>query len=165
MPISAKRLYTAGYEGASVAAYIERIASVGVRTLVDVRELPLSRKPGFSKAVLAERLAGASIGYVHMRSLGCPRAIRVRYRSDRSWPRYTHDFLAYLDTQGDALDRLAALAQQRACCVMCFEADFRVCHRTYVARAAHGRGAPPVVHLLASAAAVADPASDPRSAT
>jgi uncharacterized protein (DUF488 family) len=159
------RLYTIGYEGSAMPPFIACVREAGVETVVDVRELPLSRKRGFSKGGLSGHLREAGIGYVHMRSLGCPRTIRAAYRSDRSWPRYTREFLAYLATQQEAVESLAALSQARSCCVVCFEADFAVCHRTYVARAAYGRGAPPVVHLRVGAGAVADAASGPRNLT
>ncbi len=42
-------LYTLGYEGLSLAEFFDRLAQAGVSRLVDVRELPLSRRPGFSK--------------------------------------------------------------------------------------------------------------------
>jgi len=150
-------LLTIGYEGADLAAFIACLHEAEVATLVDVREMPLSRKKGFSKAALSDELRDAGIGYVHMRSLGCPREIRLRHRSDGSWTRYTRDFLAYLSTQREAVDDLAALAGERTCCVMCFEADFGACHRTFVARAAHGAGGPPVMHLRVGAAPQADP--------
>jgi uncharacterized protein (DUF488 family) len=156
-------LFTAGYEGAELATFIACLRDAGATTIVDVRELPLSRKRGFSKRVLAAALGDAGIGYVHMRSLGCPREIRLRYRRDRSWTRYTRDFLAYLATQREAVAELAALAGERTCCVMCFEADFAACHRTFVARAVQQTGGPAVMHLRVGAAPVSD--DGPRIAT
>jgi len=154
--MSPTSLFTVGYEGADLGSLIDCLREARVTTLVDVRELPLSRKRGFSKGALSSALRDAGIGYVHMRSLGCPREIRHRYRSDRSWARYTQDFLDYLSTQQGAVDDLAALARGQACCVMCFEADFAACHRTYVARAAHGAGGPTVMHLRIGAPPLRD---------
>jgi uncharacterized protein (DUF488 family) len=150
-------LYTVGYEGTDLATFIACLRESNVATLVDVRELPMSRKRGFGKSALASELREAGIDYVHMRSLGCPREVRLRYRADRSWARYTRDFLAYLATQREAVEDLASLAEGRTCCVMCFEADFAACHRTYVARAAHRVGGPRVMHLRVGAAPIADP--------
>ena len=154
--MSASHLLTVGYEGADIDAFVACLGDAGVGVLVDVRELPLSRKKGFSKAALSHALRDVGIAYVHMRGLGCPREIRLRYREDRSWPRYTRDFLAYLSTQRAAIDDLATLARAKACCVMCFEADFAACHRTYVARAAYDAGAPDVMHLRVGAEPVED---------
>lgn len=42
-------LFTLGYEGLVLDAFIARLQAAQVKTVVDVRELPLSRKKGFSK--------------------------------------------------------------------------------------------------------------------
>src|SRR5476649_1046545 len=57
-------LYTFGYEGLGVGEFIDRLRTAGVGTVVDVRELPLSRKKGFSKQSFAEALRAAGIEYV-----------------------------------------------------------------------------------------------------
>jgi uncharacterized protein (DUF488 family) len=48
-----------------------RHASIDV--LIDVRDVPLSRKKGFSKNGLAQILADADIEYVHLKGLGDPK--------------------------------------------------------------------------------------------
>ena len=104
-----------------------------VSTLVDVRELPISRRRGFAKTALAAGVEKVGIKYVHMPALGCPRDIRHRYRDDADWSRYTKDFQHYLDSQLDALTELSSLARNERCCLMCFEEDYNFCHRKYVA--------------------------------
>lgn len=146
---SAKHLYTVGYEGLSIEAFIARLKANGVRTLVDVRELPLSRKKGFSKQALARTLAEHDIAYAHMPTLGCPRPIRDAYKTDGSWARYTLSFTRYLATQQAAVQELAHIAQATPAALMCFEADFNRCHRSFVARAAVAAGAPGVAHITA----------------
>jgi uncharacterized protein (DUF488 family) len=63
-------LYTIGYEGQTVEAFLQRLLAQGVLALIDVRELPLSRKPGFSKNALASALQRHGIEYIHMPALG-----------------------------------------------------------------------------------------------
>ena len=145
-------LYTFGYEGQDIEAFIARLQQVGVRTIVDVRELPLSRKKGFSKTALSERLKVAGIAYKHEPALGCPKDIRNRYRDDKDWARYTRSFLSYLKTQREPVRALAKLAKAQAACLICFEADYDTCHRTFVARAANEVGGPNVKHLLSKTA-------------
>jgi uncharacterized protein (DUF488 family) len=142
-------LYTCGYEGHDINAFIARLIQAGVNTIVDVRELPLSRKKGFSKNALREQLAAVGIDYVHASPLGCPKVIRNRYREDGDWQQYTREFMLYLKQQGEPLRELAKLAKSSATCLICYEADYTTCHRTYVARAAHLAGAPVVKHLTA----------------
>jgi uncharacterized protein (DUF488 family) len=142
-------LYTFGYEGLDIESFITRVNKAGARWIVDVRELPLSRKRGFSKSAFREHLEAAGIRYVHASALGCPRHIRERYRRDGDWAAYTRAFLAYLDTQRTAVRDVARLASHSTVCLVCFEADYTMCHRTFVARAAYREGAPMVRHLNA----------------
>jgi uncharacterized protein (DUF488 family) len=143
----AKRIFTFGYEGSSLSQFITRLQEAGVRTVVDVRANPLSRKPGFSKSAFASRLQAAGITYAHMPALGCPKPIRDRYKHDGDWMAYTRDFCSYLNQQTDTLTELAQIAECSRSCLVCFEADFTRCHRTYVARAAGQIGRLHVIHL------------------
>lgn len=142
-------LYTFGYEGLTLEAFIERLLHARVQLIVDVRELPLSRKKGFSKTAFRDALAATGIAYEHRPALGCPRPVRDRYRADGDWQAYTHSFLAYLSSQKAEIDDLSRSVRAQQACLVCYEADFLLCHRTYVARAAHAAGAPAVRHLTA----------------
>jgi len=82
----AATLFTIGYEGLSMDRFTAQLKAAGVRRVVDVRELPLSHKPGFSKRPLSRALEGAGLAYEHIPALGCPRPIRNRYRADNNWP-------------------------------------------------------------------------------
>lgn len=143
------KLYTFGYEGMCIDAWVARLKGAGVLKVIDVREVPISRKKGFSKNRFAGYLADAGISYVHARALGCPKAIRRQYKADGDWGRYTRAFMAYLDTQGESVRHLAKEARKETSCLVCFEADFNYCHRSIVARAATKMGGPQVVHLTA----------------
>ena len=140
-------LFTFGYEGLTIDEFIARLKDAGVDLVVDVRELPLSRKKGFSKNGFRDRLAQAGIGYEHLASLGCPKPVRDRYRLDGDWTAYTRGFLAHLGTVKPQIRALALTSRGHRACLVCFEADFRACHRTYVARALRNAGAPAVHHL------------------
>lgn len=93
---SISNLYTLGYEGLSLEAFIDRLKEAGVQSVIDVRELPLSRKKGFSKRSFAEALHAAGLGYVHVPALGCPKPIRNQYKQDANWHAYERKFNAYL---------------------------------------------------------------------
>lgn len=142
-------LYTFGYEGLTIEAFIERLQQARVQLIVDVRELPLSRKKGFSKTAFRDALAAAGIDYEHRPVLGCPKSVRDRYKADGDWQAYTRSFLAYLSSQKTEIEDLSRAARTQQACLVCFEADFDLCHRTYVARAAHAAGGPAVRHLTA----------------
>ena len=145
-------LFTLGYEGLAIDAFIERLIAAQVKTVVDVRELPLSRKKGFSKKSFCAALAAHGIAYQHVPALGCPKPVRNQYKLDSNWQTYTRDFLAYLATQEAPIQELVKTSRATTACLVCFEADFAMCHRTYVARAACQHGGPTVMHLTAKTA-------------
>lgn len=140
-------LFTFGYEGLSVDAFVARLKKAGVCTVLDVRQLPLSRKPGFAKGALSTALHATGIVYAHVPALGCPRPIRDRYKIDGDWAAYVQAFSAYLAGQGEAVAELARIAKETSACLVCFESDFNRCHRSIVARATARAGGPRVVHL------------------
>lgn len=63
-------VYTIGYEGKGLEGFIGELLGAEVDVLVDVRELPVSRKRGFSKSALSARVNDAGIEYLHFRSSG-----------------------------------------------------------------------------------------------
>lgn len=149
-------LYTFGYEGLDFDTFATRIRDVGIETVLDVRELPLSRKKGFSKSAFSEQLNRLNISYLHAPVLGCPKSIRDHYRKGGDWAEYTRAFQAYLAGQANTTRELVKLSNATVTCLICFEADYTMCHRTYVARAALQQGGLPVMHLT-SKTMLADP--------
>lgn len=141
------KLYTFGYEGLAIDAFIARLTGAGVTTVIDVRANPLSRKRGFSKTAFSMALRAAGINYHHVVAMGCPKPVRDRYRKDGNWTTYTRGFAGHLKNNGEALSEVVALARSAPCCLVCFEADFDRCHRTFVAREAAELGGFHVMHL------------------
>lgn len=152
-------LFTFGYEGLTIDGFIARLKDVKVNLIVDVRELPLSRKKGFSKTAFREHLAAAGIGYEHWPALGCPKTVRDQYRKDGDWAAYVRGFMAHLGTVKTEVRDLVATARDHRACLVCFEADFAFCHRIYVAHAVRAAGGPAVYHLTAKTAFADAPAS------
>lgn len=143
------RILTIGYEGLDLGSFTALLARHGVETVVDVRELPLSRKPGFSKQALRHELQLAGFSYVHKVALGCPKPVRDAYRQDHDWPRYTEGFMKHLGQQQAAVAELAELARVTTCALLCYEADFNCCHRSMVAEAVREQGGVEVEHITA----------------
>jgi len=156
-------VFTIGYEGLDIDKFMSLLTEHGIDTIVDVRELPLSRKPGFSKKALANALNLSGREYVHMVELGCPKPVRDRYRDDNNWKRYTDGFMKYLKTQDDAIAELSVLASASNCALLCFEADSNFCHRSMVANAVKDYSGVRVKHIKA-AAKTASPAPSLRLA-
>ena len=115
--------------------FVERLRAAGVERVLDVRELPLSRRPGFSKSQLAVALTSAGIEYEHVRALGNPKTNRERWRSGdtkggaEAFRRHLHD------RAGDALGELADAVQTETICLLCLEESHLDCHRSLIAGA------------------------------
>src|ERR1039458_2530298 len=63
-------LFTIGYEGISLEAYLVKMLKNNIKMLVDVRSNPLSMKYGFSKSQLKKYCESLGIQYVHFPDLG-----------------------------------------------------------------------------------------------
>jgi len=126
-------LMTIGYESLAAREFIDVLKRCRVSMIADVRELPISRKPGFTKTALSTTLCNHGIKYQHLVELGCPREIRHDYREDENWSRYTRRFKAYLETKNEAIERLVDWVREERCCLLCYEEDYNFCHRSYIA--------------------------------
>jgi uncharacterized protein (DUF488 family) len=126
-------LYTIGYQGRSTDGLLGTLRANGVDTVVDVRELPLSRIRGFSKTRLAHILDLAGINYVSVRQLGSPRDMRREYRQTGDWNTFALNFQSFLQTQQAELDRLVTRVYAETVCLLCFEETSSHCHRSIVA--------------------------------
>jgi uncharacterized protein (DUF488 family) len=143
-------IFTIGYEGLNIDEFLSLLVGHGIETVVDIRELPLSRKPGFSKKSLANVLNLSGLEYAHIPNLGCPKPVRDKYRDDGNWPRYTEGFLKHLKSQKAAIAELSSLAGTSSCALLCFEADFNFCHRSMVANAVKNFSGMSVEHIQGS---------------
>ncbi len=120
-------VFSIGYEGLALDELIARLGSHRIDRVIDVRELPLSRRPGFSKTPLGAALAAAGIDYVHLREAGNPyrrdkdhierRALLARYR-------------AHLNAARATVRRVADVARDHRAALLCYEADVASCHRS-----------------------------------
>lgn len=126
-------LYTAGYEGSTIEKFVGTMRRAGVVRVIDVRRTPLSRKKGFSKTALKEALTAEGLEYVHFRELGCPQYIRDRYKVDKDWNWYQIHFYLYLDDVAKELQELSGLIESGSSCLLCFEENPLLCHRSLIA--------------------------------
>jgi uncharacterized protein (DUF488 family) len=141
------RLFTVGYEGKDVEGLLALLHDESVRVLVDVRELPLSRKRGFSKTRLRQELEEAGIDYVHCRALGSPRPMRRQLRETGDYAAFFRAYNRHLDKQREALAEVRTLLRESSVCLMCYEAEASRCHRSAVAaRLAQAPEAADVIH-------------------
>ncbi|WP_235600841.1 MULTISPECIES: DUF488 domain-containing protein [unclassified Sphingobium] len=113
-----------------------------------MRQLPQSRRPGFSKRVLSEALQEAGIGYQHVRQLGDPKPGRdAARRGDMA--AFRSIFGAHLASKESqmAIREAAAVSQQETVALMCYERAPKDCHRSIVAERISDIVSVEIVHL------------------
>ena len=142
------RIFTIGYENATVGDFLASLRNAGVERVIDIRAVPNSRRPGFSKTPLRNALAEAGIEYVHLRALGTPADGRAAARAGR------HEDLERI--YGGQLElpeaiaesaQMVDLASEKPSALLCYERDPAGCHRTLLLSAALPDAE--VVHLYA----------------
>ncbi|WP_293873956.1 MULTISPECIES: DUF488 domain-containing protein [unclassified Sphingomonas] len=141
-------IYTIGYEATTMADFLAALRAAGVERVIDVRALPLSRRPGFSKSSLAASLAEAGIDYVHLKALGTPKRGRdAAKKGDVATLEAVYDDQLALPEAQAAAAIMLGLAGERPSALLCYERDPQHCHRTLLLDAV-GEGAT-VVDLYA----------------
>ena len=130
------RIFTIGYEGTTVPELIAALQAAGVRRVIDVRALPLSRRPGFSKTSLSGALGEAGIDYVHLKALGTPSAGRTAARAGRhaDMARIYAGQLELPEAMVQAAQMLE-LATEKPSAILCMEREPKECHRTLLLKA------------------------------
>jgi uncharacterized protein (DUF488 family) len=132
-----RTLHTIGYQLATTQTLVLALKQARIQTLVDVRAVASSRRPGFAKTSLSANLEEAGIGYLHLRGLGTPAEGRVAARAGRHAD-LKRIYAAHIRTH-EARDDLMTLAgiveSGRRVCLLCLEANPEHCHRTLVAEA------------------------------
>jgi uncharacterized protein (DUF488 family) len=112
----------------------------------------LSRRAGFSKRQLQAAVEAAGMRYVHLRALGTPpegREANRRRDWDRFW-RIVEERLASAEAELD-LQRLAEIAVAAPTCLLCYEADWHICHRRRVGEILAERHRFALTHLTVEA--------------
>ena len=136
-------IYTIGHSTQPFERFLELLKAHGVEKVVDVRTVPGSRRaPHFNREHLTKALAGAGIGYLHLKGLGGWR----KPRNDSVNTAWQNDsfrgFADYMQTEEfeQSLQELIALAKEERVAIMCAEAVPWRCHRSLIADALTVRG-------------------------
>jgi uncharacterized protein (DUF488 family) len=137
-------LYTIGHSTRGIDELMEALQAHSIRTLVDVRAFPMSRRlPHFNRENLEKSLHGAGIEYMWMKALG---GYRKKIRQDspnvglrnQSFRNYA-DYMLTEEFQ-NAIGQLLAVAERSRTAYMCAERLYFRCHRRLVSDylVAHG---------------------------
>ena len=102
------------YQGRTQEEFIEMLKAENVTLLVDLREKPFSRIPGFNQKRLSQVLHAAGIEYKPMGKL-------------------LGGFTCKKGAWQEGCEQLAELSKENTIAMMCLEVDYRKCHRKEVA--------------------------------
>jgi uncharacterized protein (DUF488 family) len=127
--------YTVGYQGHSIETFLDLVLAHGLAQIIDVRQLPFSRKPDFSKKRFATHLADAGMMYTHLVALGTPKPLRDEVRRTHDYPAFFVAMEALVAEQPAAVREALEIAHARPAALLCFEANVEECHRLTVAQA------------------------------
>jgi uncharacterized protein (DUF488 family) len=130
-------VWSIGHSNRSWEAFEDIVRAHGIRTIVDVRAFPASRRwPHFNREAMAQALGTVGVAYHWLPALGGRRRPR---RSDSPHTAWTVDaFRSYADhMESDefrgGLDALLAIARERPTAFLCAEALYWQCHRRLIA--------------------------------
>jgi len=127
-------LFTIGYEGLVIEEFIELIKRNDIQTVIDIRELALSRKNGFSKTALSIVLESNNIHYYHFHELGSPRELRKDLHENKvEYDEFFQSYRAYVANHVDIIINALEIAEQSNSALLCFEHDPEICHRSILA--------------------------------
>ena len=123
-------LFTIGYEGRALDEFIAILAANDIERVIDIRELPLSRRRGFSKTPLGTALGEAGIEYIHVREAGNPyRRLKDDIPRDELLAKYEK----HIADADDVVELVAENARGHRAALLCYEAEPSECHRSLLA--------------------------------
>ncbi len=129
-------VYTIGHSTRTFDELVSALRAHGIRTLVDIRAFPASRRlPHFNRESLEAELPLRDIEYVWMKELGGRRR-KIRDDSPNTGLR-NDSFRNYADYMltpefAEAIERLLKLAEHGKTAIMCAERMYFQCHRMLV---------------------------------
>lgn len=139
---------TIGYEGAKLEDFIETLSIAGVDTLVDIRELPISRRKGFAKTALSDAVRHVGMNYVHIKLLGDPKPGRDAAKAGQFdiFKKIFSEHMKKPEVE-EALEHLASLARKSRVCLLCYERKHEHCHRSMVADKIESQEGFSIIHI------------------
>ena len=126
-------IYTTGYEGESTDKFIQKLLKENIDIVIDIRQNPVSRKPGFSKKPLSLLLKNFKIGYLHIEELGTPTPLRDYLKKTNNYETFFEMYKSFVMEYKESIFDLVDLAKQYRICLLCFENNVHFCHRGVIA--------------------------------
>lgn len=127
--MSNTRLISVGYERRSPEEFLAIMVENGVSKVLDVRELPLSRRKGFSKSALSALLREAGIDYVHFKKGGNPHR-KLKFDIEHCLSMYAKHLSEHPSILSSFVEELA----EDCVAVLCYEREHNLCHRSVLVK-------------------------------
>lgn len=128
------KVFLTGYEKETIEEFLEKLTNANITTIIDVREIPLSRKNGFSGTNLEKILREKGINYYHFQALGSPSKIRIELKRNGDYLSFFKAYRNYLKNKlGIVRDLLEIIDTKKHSALLCFEKDCELCHRSIIA--------------------------------
>lgn len=125
-----KSLFTIGYEGKSIDAYLSTLVQNNIKLLCDVRKNPISMKYGFSKNQLKQYCAKLNIVYEHIPELGITSQNRQNLKEKQDYQNLFKVYQVELPTNQTGIEKvLYLLDRHKRIALTCFEKAHQDCHR------------------------------------
>jgi uncharacterized protein (DUF488 family) len=128
-------IYTIGYRGKTLEAFISQLRDAAVDAVIDVRLRNTSQLAGYTKKddlgfLLRE---GFHIAYEHHPELAPTPEIFDEYRENQDWAAYESSYLPLLAERGADQVGRRILSHYRTPCLLCAEPTAERCHRRLIA--------------------------------
>jgi hypothetical protein len=130
-------LFTIGYQGITLEAYLNKLIKNNIKVLCDVRKNALSMKYGFSKSQLKNACNGVGIEYIHIPEVGIDSEQRQELKTQTDYDALFEEYKNLnlkksIDSQTEIFN---ILKKNRRIALTCFEADICQCHRKHLSEA------------------------------
>jgi uncharacterized protein (DUF488 family) len=158
-----KAIWTIGHSTRSLEEFVALLSSFSIKTLVDIRNYPGSRRyPHFNKESLEVSLPSKQVNYLHLKELGgrrrpAPNSVNTAWRNEAF-----RGYADYMETDNfsKAIESLEAIAESERTAYMCSEALWWSCHRALVSDFLKSKGWT-VMHIMDVGKATEHPYTKP----
>jgi uncharacterized protein (DUF488 family) len=141
-------IFTIGYEGRDIDAFLDNIIQNNIDIVVDVRANPFSMNFSFIGKRLEATLDKVGISYVRIPELGIPGEFRKELNTDEDYKKLFRMYKEkVLSNQEGKIKDLIELSKRNRIALVCFEKDAQYCHRGVLARELEKRMQDKVKHL------------------
>lgn len=140
--------YTIGYQGFQVDGLLNKLLETGIKTLVDTRSNPISRRYGYHKSTLQKLCQKVGVKYEHLPELGIPSDWRQDLENELAYSvlfeRYEESVLG---TQTQVIAKLSERVTTAPTAFLCRESNPSECHRSRLAGALRKLNGLPIVDI------------------